>query len=101
MLGCAAPLGLAEPDGLAGVVPLLTGNGTTLPGAPLPVAPLSIGLPWGAAPPEDAPLAGAGALLPEEAPVAGAALPEEAALAGAALPEEPLACSPLSTGDCG
>jgi len=84
--------------------------GTLLAGAPLPdEAPLPGAPLAGALLPDEAPLAGA--LLPGEAPpagtlIAGAPLPEEAPLAGALLPDEllggdPLACWPLSTGDCG
>jgi len=93
--GCVFPLGLPEPDGLVGDVPLAAGKAAALPGTLLPVTPLSKGL-----------LAGAlfaGPLLPEEAPLAGAPLPAEAPLAGAPLaalaetplPDEPLAGAPL------
>ena len=86
-------LGLALPVGLAGVVPLLAGNGAAAPGAG----------------------AGAGAGAPcapllEEAPepetlLPGAPEPEEAPfeepLAGAGLLGTPLACSALSMGVIG
>jgi hypothetical protein len=127
----AFPLGLPEPEELAGDVPLAAGTGAGLPGIPLPgTLPEEALFPRtalaGAPLPDEALFAGAAlagkplpdeapparGALPEEAPLAGIfwagapLLPEEAPLAGALLPDElvdgdPMACAPLSEGDDG
>lgn len=83
------PLGLADPDGLAGDVPLTAGKGAALPGTLLPVAtPFSDGLPDGA------PLSD-GMLLPG-APLDGESLLDGDPLAGALLSGDPLDGRPLA-----
>lgn len=89
VFGGVCPLGLAEPDGLAGDVPLTVGKGAVSTGTLLPVeTPLSDGLLDGA------PLS-EGMSLPD-APLDGAPLLNGDPLAGALLPGDPLDGRPLA-----